>query len=117
MIRFVQEFQKNDRFVKGYDTSFIVLVPKVESPDKIKEYKPISLIRIRHKIIEKLLVNQLHKTIDKIIGEQHMDFISGRQLMDKVVISNDVVNKAKKKKQSVLFIVDLGRHMIKLVGI
>ncbi|GKU90507.1 hypothetical protein SLEP1_g4496 [Rubroshorea leprosula] len=40
-------------------------------------------------ILAKLLANRLRKVLGKIIGEQQMAFIKGRQLMDGVVIANE----------------------------
>ncbi|GKV49720.1 hypothetical protein SLEP1_g56454 [Rubroshorea leprosula] len=88
VIEFLHEFQKNGKLVKGLNTSFIVLVPKVENPQKIEEYKPISLIEGIYKILAKLLANRLKKVLARIIGEHQMAFLSGRQLMDGVVIAN-----------------------------
>ncbi|GKV25593.1 hypothetical protein SLEP1_g35004 [Rubroshorea leprosula] len=104
---FLHEFQKNGKIVKGLNTSFIVLVPKVENPQKIEEYRPISLIGGIYKILAKLLANSLKKVLAGIVGEQQMAFLSGRQLMDRVVIANEVIDEIKKKrKEAFLFKID-----------
>ncbi|GKV14964.1 hypothetical protein SLEP1_g25762 [Rubroshorea leprosula] len=47
------------------------------------------------------------EVLDKVIGEQQMAFIEGRQLVDGVVIANEVIDEAKrKKKRSFLLKVD-----------
>ncbi|GKV28743.1 hypothetical protein SLEP1_g37755 [Rubroshorea leprosula] len=107
IIDFVQEFHRLGRLVRGSNASFIVLIPKVENPQRIEEFRPISLIGVMYKIIAKLLANRLRKVLPKIIGEQQMAFIGGRQLVDGVVIANEVIDEAKKKKKkSFLFKVD-----------
>ncbi|GKV48782.1 hypothetical protein SLEP1_g55573 [Rubroshorea leprosula] len=81
--------------------------PKTENPQRIEEYRPISLIGVMYKVVAKLLANRLCKVLDTIIGEQQMAFIKGRQLVDGVVIANEVIDEAKKrKKKSSLFKVD-----------
>ncbi|GKU91023.1 hypothetical protein SLEP1_g4952 [Rubroshorea leprosula] len=58
-------------------------------------------------ILAKLLANRLKKALDQVIGKQQMAFIGGRQLMDGVVIANEVIDEAKKKKRkSFLFKID-----------
>ncbi|GKV48207.1 hypothetical protein SLEP1_g55033 [Rubroshorea leprosula] len=67
-------------------------------------HKPISLIGVMYKILAKLLANRLRKVIHKVIGEQQMAFIRGRQLAEGVVIANEVIDEAKRnKKKSFLF--------------
>ncbi|GKV32867.1 hypothetical protein SLEP1_g41432 [Rubroshorea leprosula] len=99
VVGFVQEFQEHGRLIKGSNAYFIVLIPKTESPQGIEEYRPISLIGVMYKVISKLLANRLRKVLSKVIGEQQMAFIEGRQLVDGVVIANEVIDEAKRKKK------------------
>ncbi|GKV51190.1 hypothetical protein SLEP1_g57860 [Rubroshorea leprosula] len=107
VIRFLQEFHKNSKMVRGLNTSFIVLVPKSNNPQKIEEYRPISLIGVMYKILSKLLANRLKKVLHQVVGEQQTAFLSGRQLMDGVLIANEVIDEAKKKKRkTIMFKID-----------
>ncbi|GKV07790.1 hypothetical protein SLEP1_g19511 [Rubroshorea leprosula] len=104
---YIQEFHERGKMEKGANASFIVLIPKVENPQRIEDYRPISLIGVMYKILAKLLANRLRKVLDKIIGEQQMAFIKGRQLLDGVIIANEVIEEVKrKKKSSFIFKVD-----------
>ncbi|GKV00002.1 hypothetical protein SLEP1_g12766 [Rubroshorea leprosula] len=104
---YIQEFHERGKMEKGANASFIVLIPKVENPQRIEDYRPISLIGVMYKILAKLLANRLRKVLDKIIGEQQMAFIKGRQLLDGVIIANEVIEEVRrKKKSSFLFKVD-----------
>ncbi|GKV34367.1 hypothetical protein SLEP1_g42744 [Rubroshorea leprosula] len=107
VVGFIQEFHEQGRLVKGSNPSFIVLIPKVENPQRIEEFRPISLIGIMYKIIAKLLANRLQKVLDRIIGEQQMVFICGRQLVDGAVIASEVIEEARRKKRkSFMFKID-----------
>ncbi|GKV16062.1 hypothetical protein SLEP1_g26767 [Rubroshorea leprosula] len=107
VIDFVQDFWEQGSLARGSNASFIVLIPKKENPQGIEDYRPISLIGIMYKIITKLLANRLRKVLPKVIGEQQMAFIEGRQLADGVVIANEVIDEAKRKrKKSFLFKAD-----------
>ncbi|GKV16979.1 hypothetical protein SLEP1_g27539 [Rubroshorea leprosula] len=115
VVRFLQEFQANGKLVRGLNASFIVLVPKVENPVRIEEYRPISLIGVIYKILAKLLANRLKKVLENVIGEQQMAFLKGRQLMDGVVIANEVIDEVKKKKKKAfLFKIDFEKAFDKV---
>ncbi|GKU98552.1 hypothetical protein SLEP1_g11544 [Rubroshorea leprosula] len=115
VVRFLQEFQANGKLVRGLNTSFVVLVPKVENPVRIEEYRPISLVGAMYKILAKLLANRLKKVLENLIGEQQMAFLKGRQLMDGIVIANEVIDEAKKKKKKAfLFKIDFEKAFDKV---
>ncbi|GKV19934.1 hypothetical protein SLEP1_g30130 [Rubroshorea leprosula] len=98
MMGFVDEFHKNGRLVRGSNCSFIVLLPKVTNPQKIEEFRPISLIGVMYKVIAKLLANRISSVLDNIIGECQMAFIKGRQIVDNIVIANETIDAAKRNK-------------------
>ncbi|GKV26106.1 hypothetical protein SLEP1_g35459 [Rubroshorea leprosula] len=107
VIGFVKEFQEQGRLARGSNASFIVLIPKTKNPQRIEEYRPISLIGVMYKVVAKLMASRLSKVMHKIIGEQQMAFIKGRQLVDGVVIANEVIDEAKRKRRkSFVFKVD-----------
>ncbi|GKV04880.1 hypothetical protein SLEP1_g16977 [Rubroshorea leprosula] len=107
MMGYVEDFHNNGKLVRGANSSFIVLIPKVMNPQKIEEFRPISLIGVMYKVIAKLLANRIGSVLDGIIGENQMAFIKGRQMVDSIVIANETIDEAKrKKKASFLFKID-----------
>ncbi|GKV12724.1 hypothetical protein SLEP1_g23841 [Rubroshorea leprosula] len=107
IMAFVQEFHNSGRMNRGLNSSFMVLIPKLENPQRIEEFRPISLIHSMYKIIAKLLANRLRQVMDHLIREQQMAFLSDRQLCEVVVIANEVLDEAKRKKtRSFAFKVD-----------
>lgn len=53
-----------------------------------------------YKIISKMSTCRLSKVLDSVISETQYAFLSGRQILDGVVILNEVINEAKRKKLS-----------------
>ncbi|GAB4844966.1 hypothetical protein Ancab_040114 [Ancistrocladus abbreviatus] len=106
-IRFVQDFHKRGRFLRGTNASFITLIPKTQNPIRLEEFRPISLVGCLYKIIAKLLANRLKKIIDKVVSDHQTAFIGGRQILDGVVTMNEIVDEVKKKcRKSFMFKVD-----------
>ena len=53
----------------GLNETFICLIPKVDCPQKITEFRPISLCNVVYKIVSKVLANRLKKILPKVISE------------------------------------------------
>lgn len=50
-MRFIFEFRSNSILPRGCNSSFIALVVKVEDPQSLGEFRPISLVGCMHKIL------------------------------------------------------------------
>nr|GEX91385.1 hypothetical protein [Tanacetum cinerariifolium] len=90
-IRFLET---SGRFANGCSPSFIVLIPKRKDPFGFRYYRPISLIGCVYKIISKILANRLAKVIDTVISQNQAAFISGRQILDGVLVANEIIRMA-----------------------
>ncbi|GKU89286.1 hypothetical protein SLEP1_g3443 [Rubroshorea leprosula] len=102
VVAFVKEFWVNGKLVKGSNSSFIVLIPKKESPQGLGDFRPISLIGCLYKIIAKLLANRLRKVMPSIISQNQSAFVGRRHIVDGIVIANEVIHEAKKRKRPTL---------------
>ncbi|XP_017974450.1 PREDICTED: uncharacterized protein LOC108661541 [Theobroma cacao] len=80
---------EEEEFGRGVNTSFIALIPKVQNPNNLGEYRPISLVSSLYKIVAKTLANRLRKAIGNVIGRYQFAFIKGRQLMDCALVANE----------------------------
>jgi hypothetical protein len=107
VMRFVREFHRNGKLTKGINSTFIALIPKVECPQTLNDYRPISLVGSLYKILAKLLANRLRQVIGTVISDTQSAFVKNRQILDGILIANEVVDEARKtKKELLLFKVD-----------
>ncbi|GLT25250.1 hypothetical protein SLA2020_003940 [Shorea laevis] len=102
IVAFAKEFWANGKLVKGSNATFIVLISKKENPQGLGEFRPISLIGCMYKIISKILANRLSKVLPSIINLNQSAFIGGRQIADGIVVANEVIHEAKRRKRSTL---------------
>ncbi|GKV34379.1 hypothetical protein SLEP1_g42756 [Rubroshorea leprosula] len=104
---FVVEFHSNGKWVRGSNAAFIVLIPKKDNPTSLADYQPISLIGCMYKVISKLLAYRMNKVMDSIISPTQSTFIKGRQIADGIVITNELILDARKRRKSIaIFKVD-----------
>ena len=102
MLCFLDEFIVNEVFLKGSNTLFLALIPKVHDPQNLNEYRPISLIGYMYKIMAKLRARRLKKVLPIIIDETRFAFIEGRHMLHNILIANEVVEEAKRCNKSCL---------------
>jgi len=107
VMRFISDFHRNGRLTRGINNTFIALIPKVDSPQRLNEFRPISLVGCLYKILSKVLSNRLRMVIGKVISDTQSAFVKDRQILDGILIANEVVDEARKtKKELLLFKVD-----------
>ena len=80
---------------RSFSSYFITLIPKVPSPVRIGDFRPISLLGSLYKLVAKVLAGRIAPVIDKIISSNQPSFIKGRQLVDGVVAVNEIINVAR----------------------
>ena len=54
---------------KDFNCTLVTLIPKVQNPKIVKEYRPIACCTVMYKIISEVLTNRLHGVIQSIICE------------------------------------------------
>lgn len=55
--------------LKSINHTFITLIPKIQSPEMISNFLPISLCNVIYKIINKMIANRLKPILNSIIYE------------------------------------------------
>ncbi|XP_071708090.1 uncharacterized protein [Rutidosis leptorrhynchoides] len=98
------QFYVKPSFPKGFNSSFIVLIPKSNPAKTIDQLRPISLINATYKILAKTLANRLKNVIPSIISENQNGLVPSRLLIDGVMVVNEVVHMAKKKKNPIILL-------------
>jgi hypothetical protein len=72
---------------EGVNETTIVLLPKKEAPDCLKDFRPISLCNVIYKVVSNCLVNRMRPLLDDLIGPIKNAFVPRRLITDNTLIT------------------------------
>lgn len=72
---------------KYVNSTLVALIPKVKSPTKVSEFRPISLCNAIYKLASKVVANRLKLILPDIVLENQSAFVSGCQNTDNALIA------------------------------
>lgn len=76
----------------------VVLIPKSENPNTIKQFRPIALCNVVYKAITKIIANRLKPLLWDLISPTQCSFILGRHRSDNIIISQEIIHSMANKR-------------------
>ncbi|KAG7537202.1 Reverse transcriptase domain [Arabidopsis suecica] len=98
VVQFVLNFFESGELPVTLNDALVVLIPKVGKPEKVTQFRPISLCNVLFKSITKAMVVRLKGIISLLIGPAQSSFIPGRLSTDNIVIVQEAVHSMRRKK-------------------
>ena len=75
----VKSIYADPRIMESIHNTLLVLVPKVDAPRRLKDFRPISLCNVIYKIITKIIANRLKRHMDFLVSPAQCSFVPRRQ--------------------------------------
>lgn len=79
-------------FSAHLNDTLIILIPKVDHPEQVKDYHPISLCNVTYKILAKILANRLKVVLNRIVFVSQSAFVPGRLISDNVLVAFKLIH-------------------------
>lgn len=80
---------KTNKIVQEFFTSDLVMVPKVEVPGAVTDFRPISLINVDFKILTKVIANRLSFYLPSVISREQTCAVKNRNISENLMIVRD----------------------------
>nr|GEV04472.1 hypothetical protein [Tanacetum cinerariifolium] len=88
----VQEFFTNGTLLKELNHTLIALIPKVSSPSRINDYRPISCCNVLFKCITKSISNRIKDSLKTLVSPNQSAFVSRRRISNNILLTQEIMH-------------------------
>ena len=82
----------------GWNDTTIVMITKINSPENLTQFRPISLCNVVYKVISKMIAACLKIILSDIISNTPSVFVLGRMITDNVLVAYECFHTIKEKE-------------------
>jgi Reverse transcriptase (RNA-dependent DNA polymerase) len=82
----------------------VILLPKIDMPSTISDYRPISIINFIPKLIAKVLANRLQEHLPSLVSERQTAFIRSRFIAENFLASRELLHHVEQSKEPTLLL-------------
>lgn len=100
IVKEVQDFFQTESMPRAINETHIRLIPKINGPTKVSDYRPITLCNVNCKVITKIITSRLQPIMDALISENQSTFVPQREISDNAMKSCNSLKPQKQKNNA-----------------
>ncbi|XP_048492374.1 uncharacterized protein LOC125493253 [Beta vulgaris subsp. vulgaris] len=97
IINAVLNFFQTGKLLKQLNTITLCLIPKVEQPIDVSQFRPIACCNVMYKAISKMLCSRLKVVLPSLVDQVQSAFVANRVIMHNIFICQDMLKNYKRK--------------------
>ncbi|GJT15340.1 RNA-directed DNA polymerase, eukaryota, reverse transcriptase zinc-binding domain protein [Tanacetum coccineum] len=93
----VNEFFSSGRMLGEINATLISLIPNVETPNKVTNFRPIACCNVLYKCISKVITNRIKFILGILVSNNQCAFILGRSIQDNILLTPEIMKRYNRK--------------------
>nr|GEY69966.1 RNA-directed DNA polymerase, eukaryota, reverse transcriptase zinc-binding domain protein [Tanacetum cinerariifolium] len=87
----VKEFFSSRRMLREINATLISLIPKVDTLNKVTDFRPIACCNVIYKCISKVITNKIKPILGMLVSNNQCAFIPERSIQDNILLTQEIM--------------------------